>query len=734
VPAGDAAMLTINLEFDANASAAPQSFRNAVQAAADILEAAIYDPITVNIDVGYGEYDGTPLPGGPNGNISLGGIGYDIPVSYSLLVAALAANETSASETEAVDSLPDTVSLNGKTNFWIASAQAKALGVLSPTNTAIDGYVGFPTSFTGNVLIQAAIVEILHGMGLLNSGGVLTLVEYTSPGNHLLTAGTSATPAYFSINGGSTNLANYDVGFDSTLFTDLSNEPLDVPITGVTTLTSLDLTEIGAIGFDVSGPISLPTPGITPTTNSTGAIVVTTQNVSVVENSAIPVLSLIKSVSEPSGDSVTEYVFEDEGSGNGHFSINGIAEPNNELIDVLDTQLNVFDYVGGSVPGSQTLAVRAADPTDNSYSNFSTLTATTVSPPPPALTVAQINTVYADVLGRPASAGEQAAWVGAETSAMLSATQVIADIVNSPEAQDYSWAVVRLYQAAFGRVPDPAGFTVDVDFLDPAAGGGGTLLQLAQAFVASAEFKADYGAPTTTAALTAFTEALYQNVLGRTGSTAEVDAWLATGDNAAQILIGFSNSAEFQAKANPAVASVLTINALTETVVTGSLFQTAITGASSAQTSTPVQNPAISSTGGATEISGDATLELAATSSTTIDFAPGATGSLKLDQATTFTGSVAGFGAGDAIDLADIGFGVGTTLGYAANTDGSGGMVSVSDGRHTASLALFGQYAAAGFATAPDPGGGTLVTYAAAALASSTDDTTQSVIAQQTPS
>jgi hypothetical protein len=38
----------------------------------------------------------------------------------------------------------------------------------------------------------------------------------------------------------------------------------------------------------------------------------------------------------------------------------------------------------------------------------------------------------------------------------------------------------------------------------------------------------------------------------------------------------------------------------------------------------------------------------------------------------------------------------------------------VSDGTDTASLALLGQYAAAGFATAADPGGGTLVTYMAA--------------------
>ena len=65
-------MLNINLEWDPNALAAPQSFRNSVQAAAAVLEAAIYDPITVNIEVGYGEYDDGGTWYTPLTNYSLG--------------------------------------------------------------------------------------------------------------------------------------------------------------------------------------------------------------------------------------------------------------------------------------------------------------------------------------------------------------------------------------------------------------------------------------------------------------------------------------------------------------------------------------------------------------------------------------------------------------------------------------------------------------------------------------
>jgi hypothetical protein len=94
---------------------------------------------------------------------------------------------------------------------------------------------------------------------------------------------------------------------------------------------------------------------------------------------------------------------------------------------------------------------------------------------------------------------------------------------------------------------------------------------------------------------------------------------------------------------------------------------------------------------------------------------------LKLDQASGFSGTVAGLGAGDAIDLTGIAFGGNDTLAYTANAAGTGGVLSVSDGTHAANLALLGQYAASEFATAPDPGGGTVVTYGLPPLSGSTD-------------
>jgi hypothetical protein len=76
---------------------------------------------------------------------------------------------------------------------------------------------------------------------------------------------------------------------------------------------------------------------------------------------------------------------------------------------------------------------------------------------------------------------------------------------------------------------------------------------------------------------------------------------------------------------------------------------------------------------------------------------------------------VAGLHGQDAIDLAGIGFGAGSTLGYAANADKSGGTLSVGDGVHTVNIALLGSYMASTFAAASDGHGGTLISEAAQA-------------------
>ena len=102
-------------------------------------------------------------------------------------------------------------------------------------------------------------------------------------------------------------------------------------------------------------------------------------------------------------------------------------------------------------------------------------------------------------------------------------------------------------------------------------------------------------------------------------------------------------------------------------------------------------------------------LQVAGASAVNVSFASGSTGELKLDASSQFTGQVTGLTAQNLLDLADISLGSNTTLGYVANSNNTGGTLTVNDGTHTANIALLGQYMAASFVTSADGLGGTLV-------------------------
>jgi serralysin len=100
-----------------------------------------------------------------------------------------------------------------------------------------------------------------------------------------------------------------------------------------------------------------------------------------------------------------------------------------------------------------------------------------------------------------------------------------------------------------------------------------------------------------------------------------------------------------------------------------------------------------------------ASAELTGAYSGSVSFA-GATGTLVIDNSVSFQGTIGGqLAIGDVIDLADITAGAGATLSYSGNN--SPGTLTVSDGVHTASLALLGNYTLANFTVSSDGHGGT---------------------------
>jgi hypothetical protein len=129
------------------------------------------------------------------------------------------------------------------------------------------------------------------------------------------------------------------------------------------------------------------------------------------------------------------------------------------------------------------------------------------------------------------------------------------------------------------------------------------------------------------------------------------------------------------------------------------------TGQLIANNGTDIFAGAVSGTGTAT-VQGAGLIEFGSTTTSNITFGAGG-GTVTFDAASSLTGklSVTGFTLGDTIDLADINFtGSGPTLTFTK------GVLTVSDGTHTAKLNMVGNYTLASFHAALDGSGGTLIT------------------------
>jgi hypothetical protein len=85
----------------------------------------------------------------------------------------------------------------------------------------------------------------------------------------------------------------------------------------------------------------------------------------------------------------------------------------------------------------------------------------------------------------------------------------------------------------------------------------------------------------------------------------------------------------------------------------------------------------------------------------------GTTGTLTIDHSLAFTGAITGLAGADALDLVDVSYGGSTTATFLGNT--TGGTLTVSDGVHTASIALNGNYLSSSWTLSSDGNGGTTV-------------------------
>jgi len=116
--------------------------------------------------------------------------------------------------------------------------------------------------------------------------------------------------------------------------------------------------------------------------------------------------------------------------------------------------------------------------------------------------------------------------------------------------------VVRLYQTAFNRLPDPAGMTA---WVVPYSTGAISLQFIANGFTQSTEFTTLYPTSLSNAQ---FVGALYWNILQRAGEDAGIAGWVNALNSGAltraQVLLGFSESGEFKGNIESNVNAFLT--------------------------------------------------------------------------------------------------------------------------------------------------------------------------------
>lgn len=258
--------MQINLVYDANALAAPQSFRDGIQAAANILDDTFVDNITVDIAIGYGELtQGSSVTALTRGAAAAGPANYDFK-NYTAVRSALLAS-ASPDVISGVAALPNTTSFEGHSRIQVWSAEEKALGMTPSHAGLVDGTAGFATDIPTRLLVGVALHELTHALGRVPDAApdIFEFYRFTSPGAQLIDGDDTAPAAYFSLDNGVTDLADYGQTSDASDFLNglrTANDPFNEFYNAGTIqgLTQVDILQMEALGFHAVGRTTLSSP------------------------------------------------------------------------------------------------------------------------------------------------------------------------------------------------------------------------------------------------------------------------------------------------------------------------------------------------------------------------------------------------------------------------------------------------------------------------------------------
>ena len=225
---GDAGGLQINLVWASSTTRAPAEFRRAIMQAAKSFTDSFSNAAVINIQVGFGETNGTKVSSTAVAQTMSRGV----QTNYATVRTALLQDAGNSEFQAAADATLAVTDPTHGGKFLVNTAQEKALGLMNPTATGIDGYIGLssvlPMDYTQSGAagkydaVGAMEHEISEVLGRTGSVGrafgpnvytSLDLFRYkpasgSSPVARAVTAG--GANDFFSIDGGATNLGNFN--------------------------------------------------------------------------------------------------------------------------------------------------------------------------------------------------------------------------------------------------------------------------------------------------------------------------------------------------------------------------------------------------------------------------------------------------------------------------------------------------------------------------------------------
>jgi Ca2+-binding RTX toxin-like protein len=550
--------LQINITYDSSVDTAPADFKAAVQAAVQFFQTTFDSNASVNINIGWGEFDGQALDSGALGESSSS---YVDGLTYAQVQRALAiADANSPVESTAVAGLPIFNPLPGD-GVALTTAEAKALGLYNGEPSNLDGYVGLSSSstfafdpnhraaagaFDAVGVIEHEISEVLGRVVLAsdqNDYGPLDLFRYAGPSAHQFWSGPGS---YFSLDGGVTSLKTFNNGTNGSDSGDwASNAQVDAFDAFATLGAEADVSPVDISMMQLLGYSVAPTAAVIGTSANNfsasfqgvyrqytvgagGATVIggpENANDSLTNIHRIQFVDGYLAVSPTDTAGQVYRVYEatlgrapdQEGLTNWVQELNGGAT----LQSVVDGFVNSTEFqadYGANLGNSQ----------------FVTL-------------------LYENVLHREPDQSGLDNWVaglnGGETRAQVvlgfsESQEDIGDLAAPVQhglwiADPAAGEVARLYDTVLGRLPDGSGLANWTHTLE----GGASLQSVADGFVGSQEFQADYGALNNND----FVTLLYHNVLHRDPDPGGLANWVGDlngGMTRAQVVVGFSESPE----------------------------------------------------------------------------------------------------------------------------------------------------------------------------------------------